>query len=131
MVSRETASPPSMLPLSPQTTNKPKKPPNLRRTSTLRKPVPRRGEQFSVDDDASEVEEERAPVTPHRPTFPPLNRPGSTVRRRNTQQVTILPRVDSQGEEEAIAEAAPELREPFHEAADDGDADGEGEAERL
>src|SRR5271170_6515555 len=131
-----TASPPSMAPISPQTTNKPKKPATLRRVTTQRKPVPHRGELFSVDDDASEVEEERGPATSYRPSFPLLSRQSSTVRRRANQQVTILPRVDSQSEEEEVGEAAEEEahtvlepRETVQDIADDGDADGEGEEE--
>jgi Ca2+:H+ antiporter len=102
-----TSSPPSMAPLSPQTTVKQKRPPNpLRRTSTQRKILPHRGEQFSVDDDPSEVEEDRVPPTAQVPSFPPLTRPGSTVRRR-THHVAILPRVDSQEEEEDAPQVRP------------------------
>ena len=76
----------------------------LRRISTNRRGVPHRGEEFSVDDDASEVEEERETfLTPQRPAI--MSRQTSTIRRRPAHQVTPLPRVDSQEEEEEEAEA--------------------------
>lgn len=100
-----TSSPPSMAPLSPQATLKQKRPPNLmRRTSTQRKILPHRGEQFSVDDDPSEVEEDRVPPPVQTALFPPLIRPGSTVRRRQTHHIATLPRVDSQEEEDVQQE---------------------------
>ena len=122
-----TSSPPSMAPLSPQATVKPKRPPHLmRRTSTQRKILPHRGEQFSVDDDPSEVEEDRVPPPSQTPTFPPLTRPGSTVRRR-THHVATLPRVDSQDEDvpeerPKTSDAIPEQPEE-DENAEDADND--------
>jgi len=77
----------------------------MRRTST-RKQLPHRGEQFSVDDDPSEVEEDRAPQTPGAESFVPLTRQHSTVRRRGHQHVSQLARVDSRDEEEEAAAAA-------------------------
>ena len=100
-----------MAPISPQTTKAPKKPPNLRRTSTR---TPHRGQEFSVDDDPDEVEEVRASLTPHQPSFPPLNRQTSTVRRRTTQVVPALPRVDSVDEEDdAEGVSKPPSRDPL------------------
>ena len=110
-IPRHTQSPSSMAPLSPQTTKVPKKPPNLRRTSAR---TPHRGEEFSVDDDPDEVEEVRATLTPHQATFPPLKRQTSTVRRRPTQAVPSLPRVDSVDEEEDSERVSkPPSRDPM------------------
>lgn len=129
-----TSSPPSMAPISPQVTVKQKRPANImRRTSTQRKILPHRGEQFSVDDDPSEVEDSRVPPPSQHPSFPPLSRPGSTIRRRQTHHVAILPRVDSQEEEEdqeidrprtsdAVLEQ-PQEDENAEDADDDGTAD--------
>jgi Ca2+:H+ antiporter len=99
---RHTQSPPPMTPASPQTTKVPKKPANLRRTSTR---TPHRGEEFSVDDDPDEVEEERVRPPPHQPSLPPLNRQ-PTIRRKPAQLPPTLPRVDSQDEEDDVDKAA-------------------------
>ena len=93
---------------APQTPRTPRRPSTIRRTSTTRRTIPHRGEQFSVDDDPSEVEEDRG-QQPARGTsvsedFPHLART-STIRRR-TVQVPSLPRVDSQPEEEEEEEAS-------------------------
>jgi Ca2+:H+ antiporter len=99
---RHTQSPPPMAPGSPQTTKVPKKPANIRRTSTR---TPHRGEEFSVDDDPDEVEEERVRPPPHQPSFPPLNRQ-PTIRRKPAQLPPTLPRVDSQDEEDDVDKTA-------------------------
>lgn len=70
----------------------------MRRVSTVRKQLPHRGEYFSVDDDPSEVETDRAPPTPTQPAFS-SSRHQSTVRRRAQTAVGTLPRVDSAEEE--------------------------------
>ncbi|ETN46975.1 calcium/proton exchanger [Cyphellophora europaea CBS 101466] len=86
-------------PISPQV-NRGKRPSVGRRASTAK---PHRGEQFSVDDDPSEVEEDRE-VRP-----PTVSRSQSTRRRRTTFQPPQLPRVDSSREEdEEEAETEPE-----------------------
>ena len=114
-----------MVPLSPQTTKAPKKPPNIRRTSTR---TPHRGQEFSVDDDPDEVEVLRASLTPHQPSFPPVNRPTSTVRRRPTQAVPVLPRVDSQDEEDdAERISRPSSRDPL--PTEEGEQEAVGEDE--
>jgi len=66
----------------------------------MRKQLPHRGEQFSVDDDPTEVETDRIPLPPTTPTQQSFStsRHQSTVRRR-TQAVATLPRVDSAEEE--------------------------------
>lgn len=112
-----------MQPLSPQNT-KTRKPPSVMRRTSTRRPLPHRGEHFSVDDDPEEVEEDRAPPTPNTPNFPTLSRQQSTVRRRTTAAPPQLPRVDSAEEEaDELAQeevAAPEAEEP---AADDPDVE--------
>lgn len=107
----------------------------MRRQSTNRKSVPHRGEHFSVDDDPSEVEEERDYRVPQE-DFAPLQRV-STLRRR-TAQPPSLPRVDSQEESDdhdhalerratldlATAEDEDQIAEDEEEAiAADGDDD--------
>ena len=86
--------------VSPQTARA-KRPSTIRRLSTKNKPLPHRGEYFSVDDDPTEVEEERVP-TPRTDSFAPMSRQMSsaTVRRKTYQNVAQLPRLDSRGEEE-------------------------------
>jgi Ca2+:H+ antiporter len=85
------------------------KKPALPRRATSRRQIPHRGQEFSVDDDVSEVEEEhppRQPTTPGvaSPMMGPLRRQTSTVRRRITAQPTPLPRVDSQDEEDNVVQ---------------------------
>jgi Ca2+:H+ antiporter len=102
----------------------------MRRTSTQRKILPHRGEQFSVDDDPSEVEEDRVPPPSQNLSLPPLTRLGSTIRRRQTHHVATLPRVDSQEEEEEdqqqdrprISDVVPE-HPPEDDLAEDADDD--------
>ena len=91
---------PSLTPLSPQTTRTQRRPSATRRQSTNRRQLPHRGEQFSVDDDPSEVEEDREYGRDRSGSedFPPLARV-STVRRR-TAVMPSLPRVESETEEE-------------------------------
>ncbi|KEF59358.1 Ca2+:H+ antiporter [Exophiala aquamarina CBS 119918] len=97
--------------LSPQTTRA-KRPSTMRRVSTIRKQLPHRGEQFSVDDDPSEVEIDRVPTTPTQPAFP-TSRHQSTVRRRTQANVGTLPRVDSAEEEtEELMTNEPEAEQP-------------------
>ncbi|KAK4942304.1 hypothetical protein LTR10_017911 [Elasticomyces elasticus] len=102
-----------MPPLSPQI-SRPRKPATLRRTSTRTgKPLPHRGEQFSVDDDVSEVEENTMQ------TIPSLSRQQSTVRRRTLAAVPLA-RVDSAEEEaEEVAEEAP-AEAPIEDGINDG-----------
>src|SRR5271169_5778150 len=119
---RHPQSPPPIAPVSPQATRVPKKPPNLRRTSTR---TPHRGQEFSVDDDPDEVEEERVSLAPHQPSFPPLNRQ-ATIRRKPAQLAPALPRVDSQDEEDDADKVSnPPSIEPL--PTDEEDEAGEGE----
>lgn len=124
-----------------------RRPSAIRRTSTNRKQLPHRGEQFSVDDDPSEVEEDRGQRKgsdkdrSESADFPHLTRT-STVRRR-TVQAPNLPRVDSQEEvEDAVPiERVPTLQNEPEEtaqaeedeatAAEDEDVEDEDEDETL
>lgn len=110
-----------MPPLSPLATRL-KKPPTLRRASTRTgKPLPHRGEQFSVDDDPSEVEEDRVPPTPTSQAFPSLSRPQSTVRRRTHAAAPQLPRVDSADEEVEETPQEESTATPMEDIVDTGD----------
>ena len=133
---------PTLSPITTQTP-RPKRPSTIRRLSTKNKPLPHRGDYFSVDDDPSEVEEERAP-TPRAQSFAPLSRQMSsaTVRRRTHQAVPQLPRVDSRSEEEEEEqrprtptqglEEVQEMEDPGEEtAADEDDDDNLSDAESF
>ena len=87
-----------MVPISPQNTARQTRPSTIRRIS-IKKPMPHRGDYFSVDDDPSEVEEDRAP-TPRTESFAPMARQMSSVRRRTYAGVSQLPRVDSHDEDD-------------------------------
>jgi Ca2+:H+ antiporter len=82
-----------------------KRPPAARRASTNK---PHRGESFSVDDDPSEVEEDRVDIR----TLRPGSRSQSTRRRRTTYAPPQLPRVDSSREEEEAIEEQQPAAEP-------------------
>ncbi|KAF7194812.1 Low affinity vacuolar monovalent cation/H(+) antiporter [Pseudocercospora fuligena] len=98
--------------LTPQVTQTTPKRPTAggRKVSTQ---APHRGEIFSVDDDANEVEEDtrqqrshsKADVHRERERDRQLRRRESTVRRRGPPPTPALPRVESQEDEEAEAEA--------------------------
>ncbi|EME76968.1 calcium permease family membrane transporter GPCR family [Pseudocercospora fijiensis CIRAD86] len=93
--------------LTPQVTQQPPKRPTAggRKVSTQ---APHRGEIFSVDDDANEVEEDtrqhrshsKTDVHRERDRERPLRRRESTVRRRGPPPTPSLPRVESQEDEE-------------------------------
>ncbi|KAI9777728.1 MAG: hypothetical protein M1816_004607 [Peltula sp. TS41687] len=76
------------------------KPPAARRTSTYGQ-GPRRGQEFSVDDDIAEFEAQQQAAEESTATGRgSLKRKSSTVRRRPTAQVSPLPRLDSTSEPE-------------------------------
>ena len=87
--------------------------PKMPRRHSSKHPAPHRGQEFSVDDDPDEYESDyaqrlgsvakSASGSGHGHT---LRRQPSHLRRRITAQPTTLPRVDSQGEDEAEAEQA-------------------------
>ncbi|KAK5938948.1 hypothetical protein PMZ80_009140 [Knufia obscura] len=95
-IRRDPMASPGFSSLSPQMPRAQRRPSTIRRQSTNRKPLPHRGEQFSVDDDPSEVEDDRGQN--RNEDLPQLTRT-NTVRRR-TVHVPQLPRVDSQEEDE-------------------------------
>lgn len=108
--------------LGPQTIrpSKTKKPGMPRRTSSA---IPHRGQEFSVDDDASEIEGMVRQTGPQGAT---LRRKPSTLKRRPTLQVPTLPRVVS-GE----VETTTDLPSPSRgDAADDNRSPGEAEEEQ-
>lgn len=92
-------------PVSPL--HKPKRPPMARKSSS-KPPGPHKGQEFSVDDDPNEYESDfvqrHSSVMKTTSGFKPIvRRKPSTIRRRPTAP-PHLPRVDSQGEDEAEAE---------------------------
>jgi Ca2+:H+ antiporter len=119
---------PSNPPLSPQVSNKPKKPPTVRRAST-KKQLPQRGQEFSVDDDPSELEADQQPPTPQSPNVPQTRRQDTVVRRRTAAQTTPLPRVDSEEEDPDLVVQRTQSREPVVQGTDDAPADDQGREE--
>ncbi|KAH9218577.1 calcium permease [Leptodontidium sp. 2 PMI_412] len=87
---------------------RPKKPGMPRRASSNVQ-APHRGQEFSVDDDVTEIEDDLATSRHSATGFGSVRHQPSTIRRRPNAQPT-LPRVDSSrgGEEEAEAEAEAE-----------------------
>ncbi|KAK4495744.1 hypothetical protein PRZ48_013012 [Zasmidium cellare] len=80
----------------------PKRPTSARKPSTA---APHRGEVFSVDDDASEVDEDlRSTRRETKQQDRQLRRRESTLRRRGTAAPPSLPRVESDEQEEAEAQ---------------------------
>ncbi|KAL9619258.1 MAG: hypothetical protein Q9160_006110 [Pyrenula sp. 1 TL-2023] len=126
---------PQLIPTSPQA-SKSKRPPPVRRMST-KKQLPHRGQEFSVDDNPEEFEEDERQQQaqqppPKTPSYAPLRNQASTLRRRGTAPPSILPRVDSQEEDEdeirpvtSRPQNAPEEAESP--ADEDGDEDDEEE----
>ena len=122
--------------LSPESLPSMSKPKMARRASS-KFHAPHKGKGFSVDDDADEYESELAQrqsqssVAKSASGSGPgngLRRQSSTLRRRPTAQATILPPVDSRGEDEEDAEDAQTPTAPRRKAAGDGhDSSTEGE----
>ena len=121
--------------LSPESVPSISKPKMARRASS-KYHAPHKGKGFSVDDDADEYESELAQrqssVAKSASGSGPssgLRRQPSTLRRRPTAQATMLPPVDSRGEDEADAEDAQSSAAPRRKAAEDNhDSSTEGEA---
>ena len=130
---------------SPEPSNpglKPKKPSMSRRASS-RYQAPHKGQEFSVDDDPDEYESEfvqRQPsvVKVASGSGPSLKRQSSTLRRRQTIQPSILPRVDSQDEDEersvdipksAPMPTAPEAEDTIEALREEDTVQGDGDAE--
>ena len=83
------------------------KKPGLSRRSSSKFQTPQRGQEFSVDDDpdeySSDFTQRKLSLARAASGFGTLRRQPSTLRRRQTAHPAILPRVDSQGEEEERA----------------------------
>lgn len=100
---------------------KPKRPPMARKSSS--KPQgPHKGQEFSVDDDPNEYESDfvqrHSSVMKTTSGFKPIvRRKPSTIRRRPTAPPN-LPRVDSQGEDEAEAEQTQTVPQPLIDTED-------------
>ncbi|TVY85389.1 Low affinity vacuolar monovalent cation/H(+) antiporter [Lachnellula suecica] len=94
---------------------RPKKPAMPRRASSNVQ-APHRGQEFSVDDDVTEMEGDlvRQAATSG---FGTIRHPPSTIRRRPNPLPPILPRVNSSREEEADAEAEEERASLIGDAA--------------
>ncbi|KAH7413138.1 calcium permease [Cadophora sp. MPI-SDFR-AT-0126] len=108
---------------------RPKKPGMPRRASSNVQ-APHRGQEFSVDDDVTEIEDDLATSRHSSTGFGSIRHQASTVRRRPNAQPP-LPRVDSSrgAEEEAEAEAEAEAASAAGDATLEGntsDFDGEG-----
>jgi Ca2+:H+ antiporter len=136
--------------LSPEPTNSGSKlkKPGLSRRASSRYQAPHKGQEFSVDDDPEEYESDFIQRHPSVAKVasgvgPGLKRQASTLRRRQTIQPSILPRVDSQDEEDGLPQlpkSAPitsALNEeqgeetPGEEATVQNDADAEDGEEEL
>lgn len=94
---------------------KPKRP-VIRKKASSKILAPYKGQEFSVDDDPSELESDlvrRQSVTRTASVSgPPLRRQSSTLRRRATAHPKGLPRVDSQDEDEEEGEEADPTFQP-------------------
>jgi len=89
---------------------------------------PHRGEQFSVDDDPSEVEEDREHQTRERQVEPTMGLTRTNTLRRRTTHVPQLPRVDSQDEnEDSVPSQRPGMTETDTEETEDAIVDEEDE----
>ena len=106
--SPRSSAPPHVLSPEPiSSTGKPK----IARRASAKFQAPHKGKEFSAEDDADEYESDFAHRHPsHAKSVSShshaLKRQSSTLRRRPTAQNTILPRVDSRGEDEEEAEQA-------------------------
>ena len=90
----------------------PKKPPLGKRTTST---GPKRGQEFSVDDDADEVNQDKASSSSSSHALKPK---ASTLRRRPTAQVPQLPRVESD-EREDDSPSRPETADANRQADSD------------
>lgn len=87
----------------------------MRRASTKRQ-LPRPGQEFSVDDDPSELDAGQESQAPQSTSFPQIRRQDTTIRRRTAAQATTLARVDSEEEEQDLIIQRTPSREPVLEA---------------
>ncbi|RMZ81876.1 hypothetical protein DV738_g1978, partial [Chaetothyriales sp. CBS 135597] len=83
--------------------------PSVQRRASTKRPLPHRGELFSVDDDPSEVEEDRIPQTPKPESYAAAPSRGLSMRRKTyVSQVPLLPKVEDTQDEEEHAEERPD-----------------------
>jgi Ca2+:H+ antiporter len=115
-------------PISPQISSKLKKPPAMRRASTKRQ-LPQRGQEFSVDDDPSELEADQLPQTAQSASFPQNRKPDASLRRRAAGQLPTLSRVDSEEEDQTSGAQRIQSREPILDSGEDTPADGQDDEE--
>jgi Ca2+:H+ antiporter len=94
----------------------------MRRASTKRQ-LPQRGQEFSVDDDPSELEADQQPQTAQSATFPQNRKPDASIRRRAAGQVTTLSRVDSEEEDQTLGAQRIQSREAIVDSGEDTPAD--------
>ncbi|KAI4730734.1 hypothetical protein E4T49_01577 [Aureobasidium sp. EXF-10728] len=102
---------PSLNSPQPSTRGTPKKPPLGKRTTST---GPKRGQEFSVDDDVNEVQQDKASSS----SSHVLNPKPSTLRRRPTAQPPQLPRVESD-EREDNPQSRPQTAEANRQADSD------------
>ena len=120
--------------------NKPKRP-TIRRSSTHRPQAPFRGQEFSVDDGIaeyeSEIQQRQLSGKGGHGHGTSLRRQSSTLRRRQTLQPSILPRVESSEEGEGgptgrAANSAPPtgiIRDDSNETSGEDTIQGDGDAD--
>ncbi|KAH0425589.1 hypothetical protein KCU90_g7887, partial [Aureobasidium melanogenum] len=102
---------PPLLSPQPSTRGTPKKPSLGKRTSSA---GPKRGQEFSVDDDVNEVQQDKASSS----SSHVLNPKASTLRRRPTAQPPLLARVESD-EREDNPQSRPQTAEAHRQADSD------------
>lgn len=95
----------------------------MARKSSSKPQGPHKGQEFSVDDDPNEYESDfvqrHSSVVKTTSGFKPIvRRKASTIRRRPTV-LPNLPRVDSQGEDEAVAEQTQAVPQPLIDESED------------
>ena len=112
--------------MSPDTGTVKIKKPGLTRRASSKFQIPQRGQEFSVDDDpdeySSDYVQRKLTLARAASGFGTLRRQSSTLRRRQTAHPTILPRLDSRGEDEDQAEQGEQPKQGEN-GGGDGDED--------
>ncbi len=110
---------------SPDTGTVKIKKPGMTRRASSKFQTPQRGQEFSVDDDpdeySSDFVQRKVNLARAASGFGTLRRQSSTLRRRQTAQPTILPRLDSRDEDEDQAEQAGQPQQVEGRGNADGD----------
>ena len=111
--------------MSPDTGTVKVKKPGMTRRASSKFQIPQRGQEFSVDDDpdeySSDYVQRKLTLARAASGFGTLRRQPSTLRRRQTAHPNILPRLDSQGEDEDQADQAEQPKQG--EGRDNGNGD--------